>query len=217
MWIRNVLILNLLAVTVLAGCPNTKSRKETIRAGRTALGQTGGTNANGTTNSLNSTNQATIWGGLSAMPRMTQQDFDSRVKLFLEPGLHSASLEDQVGSVSMTPGQAGGVFFWGNVFLVNGQVDGARSRIHIEIFDNKVGQYRPNGTIYEMIPVDLNKGEGSASTITFKSGAMTLQLSGSTAASGDFQGTMTFSNSYTSNSWVTLGSFTVKANGFFMN
>jgi hypothetical protein len=206
--LRRIFILSLLSVLALTGCPPKKNTKEKLRTGRTSLSPTGGKNPNGTTNSYNPNNPNTLWGQISGFDQ-------NSVYYFAQPALANAGAEEQLGQVT-------GIYFWGQVFTVNGQVDSQRSRIHIEVWDNKTGTARSNGGIFEQLFVTIgpeqegfqgvqNTGQG----LMFSASYMNILLVGQDNG-GQYSGTVYFYNAYSGGQWNTLGQFAVQSNGFFV-
>jgi hypothetical protein len=220
MMMRRLLVLTLISVTALTGCPpKENTRKEVIRVGgRTGLSPTGSQNANGTISSLNSSNSTTLWGGVSAIDNF----FAQNVKLLAKPSLDGAPQEEQLGLVSPQPGPTGGIFFWANIIMgPGGQVDSAKSKIHLEIFDSNYNTLRADGTPIEQLFLHIGPEQagfigvqGNPNQVIFQSEAFSIKLVGSNQG-GNYVGTMSFLNAFTNGQYYTLGQFTVPYNGIF--
>lgn len=206
--LRRLVVLAVLSVLALTGCPPKKNAKEKLRTGRTAYSPTGGKQANGATASYTSPNPQTQWGQIQA---------DQMSVYYLTAfALANANQEDQLGQVS-------GVYFWGNVaMLANGQIDQQRSRIHLEIFDNKTGGTRSDGSMIEQMFIHIGpEQEGfvgiqrdNQGNIVFSSTYLSLMLAGQNYG-GTYQGQVYFYNAYSGEQWNQLGTFSVQSNGFF--
>jgi len=218
-----ILMLSLLtmSVTVLTGCPPKKNKKEVLRTGRTARSPVGAKQPNGTPGSYQSGNPNTVWGGVTGFD---QQSWNSYIQYFAMPALAGAAVDQQLGNVSMQPMNGYGFGFWGNVVIgAGGQIDSARSRIHVEIFDDKYGQIGSDGQpisqfFYHIGPEQEGfiGVQGNANSVSFLSSYGHIMLQGQNQG-GQFVGTFYFANSYTSNEYVPLGQFQVQSNGFFSN
>jgi hypothetical protein len=215
MLLRRFFILSVISVLALTGCPPKKNAKEKIRTGRTNGSPTGGKNANGLTNSYNSNNPQTTWGQVQV-----QSNDSYTMRLFSAPYLASLPETEQLGQVNA-------IYFWGNVVMgLNGTIDSARSRIHLEVFDNKYGTPRGDGTLYEQLFVHIGSEQegfqgvqGNMQTgITFAASYMSIMLvpNGGQVNGGTFSGTVYFYNGYVEQ-WMPLGQFSVQSNGFFTN
>ncbi len=212
---RNFFIMSIISVLALTGCPPKQNKKEPLRKGRTALSPTGGKNANGTVNSLNSANQNTVWVDVYLQDQQG-------VFALAQPSLDGAPADEQLGQVSQQPGNSGGMWFWGNVVMAaNGTIDSAKSRIHIEIYDSNYGKQRADGSQISQLFIHIGPEQegfggvtGTAQQIVFKSAYNTIMLQGNNQG-GTYSGTMFVSNTYTGNQYYPVGQFQVQSTGFF--
>lgn len=213
-----MLSLMVISVTSLTGCPPKKNKKEVLRTGRTRLSPTGTRNANGTINSYTSTNPSTLWSMVNG-----DQNFAQNLYYFTLPSMNGLPADEQLGYVSPTGGNTG-FFFWANIAVgANGQIDSARSRIHVEIYDDKYGTARPNGGqpyeayFYHIGPEQegFQGVQGNAGQITFTASYGSIMLQGQNQG-GTFSGTFMFTNQHTGG-WVQLGQFSVPSAGIFTN
>lgn len=211
-------------VVVTAGCQQGKSQKRGGRGvGRTAVGLAG-TDANGRPSPLNPTSANTLWGEITNSAG--DQAFYNEIYYFTYPAMNGAPDEDQIGSVSSFSGQSTGVRFWGVVPLsrtLNGSV--TSGTFHLEIYDNKYGTQRSNGTTIEpfVFTIDSSregfksvKGQanGTSAQVTFESDYGTVFLDGA-LQNQYFVGRIQYYNSATSGQWRSLGQFRVSKCGFF--
>ena len=215
---RRFFIILLMSLTVLPACAPKKNSKTQIRPGRTRNSPTGAS-VNGTPTSLSSGNANTVWAGVTG----NVAGFDQAVYTLAQTSLDGASADDQLGSVSPQPGNAGGIFFWGSVKTTpQGQIDGNNSRIHIEIFDSKYGSIGANGQTISQLFLHIgpeqqgfiNVQAYSQNELIFASEAFSIKLEGNIQAN-PYTGIMYFANAYNNYQWQALGQFSVPRSGFF--
>lgn len=217
MVLRKVIILLALSVFALTGCPPKPNSKERIRTGR--LGNSPvSTNASGQVTSYNSNNVNTQWFGINA----TDGNFQNAVYLLGQSSLAGASAEEQLGFVSPTAGNSGGIFVWGSVSgTAQGQIDSASSRLHLEVFDSKYGQVRADGTTITQLALHIGSEQegfggvqGSVNDLYFSASFVTIRMQGYIQGT-NYVGTMSFANAATNYQFVNLGQFSVPRTGFF--
>lgn len=216
---RRIFILALISVTALTGCPPKQNKKETLRTGRTRYSPTGPRTSSGTVGSYTSSNSNTSWGGITGV----DQNFDNAVRTLAAPSMETAPASDQLGYVSPQPGQSGGIYFWGNVYMSqSGTIDSSRSKLHLEIYDSNYGMQRADGSFIEQLFIHVGADQegfmgvqGNIQQIVFQASYNTFLLQGQVQG-GQYVGTIYFANRYTQD-FVLLGQFQVAAQGFFMN
>jgi hypothetical protein len=225
------------AAILFMGCQPPPNRNSNSRIGRLARGNVG-TSATGGPAPFNNPNAAqagTQWGEITSS---SDQTFQQELYFFTMPMLASAGPEDQLGYVSSQHGQQTGVAFWGeaSVFgsgtpgyasqMSSGQLDGSHARIHIEIYDDKTGQQRSDGSVRPQIVVHIGYDQSGfvSAQGTVQNGQVNMVFTdsmGSVIMQGMLQGqyftgTMAYTNSQTGGQQRTLGQFTVPACGFFV-
>lgn len=218
---------------VTAGCQPKTSRADRNRIGRTARGPVG-TGANGQPTALQPSSGATQWGEILGQ---NDQTFQNELYYFTAPMLANAGVEEQLGYVAAQRGQQTGVVFWGEAAMLGttqsayagsmsyGQLDGRSARIHIEIYDDRAGQTRADGTVRPQTIVHIGPDQDGFVSANGQVNGQQVQLTftdqtGSVVMQGQitgqyFSGTIGYSNSYTGGQTRQLGQFNVPACGFF--
>jgi len=213
----------LLMVALVACQPPTNNRnRRTI--GRNAMGATNWVGGQPQSTQPWSTN--TQWGAVSGMHG--DQNFQEELWYFTSPMLGQAGPDEQLGYVSAQPAQTG-VFFWGQARIMgsasNGQLDGSRAVLHLEIWDNRAGQVGPNGSTIPQVVVHIGpdqagfvSAQGYAQNgrvfLTFTHQLNTVVMDG--AVQGQtFTGNIGYSNQQTGGQTRFLGRFQVNTCGFF--
>lgn len=218
---------------VTAGCQQ-KSNKRESRIGRLARGQAGPM-INGMPSPLQPGSPNTQWGEIISN---NQAAFDQELSLFTSPMLGSLSQDEQLGRVSAQSGQRTGVVFWGEApmrgmgmsgytgGMNNGTLDGSRARLHIEIYDDKTGAARADGSIRSQIIVHIGYDQdgfvgaqgsvqGNQVNLMFRDETGTVTMRGS-LNSQYFAGQIYYSTAETFGQERQLGNFQVPACGFFV-
>ena len=198
------------------------------------INRTIGRNAYAPPNSTNGHSQSnragTTWGQVTSS--QGDQAFDEQLNLMTLPMLDGAAADQQLGFVSATANQSTNVVFWGEASMYgggggisaggNGNLDGSKARIHIEIWDDKAAQAGASPIVlhigYDTADFAGASGsvQGNQVTLTFQHasyGAVAMQgtISGQT-----FTGTLYFQNSSTGGQFSSLGTFQVATCGFFV-
>ncbi|MBX3021267.1 MAG: hypothetical protein KF799_06265 [Bdellovibrionales bacterium] len=222
----------LLGIAVVAtGCQQ-KTPRDRTRIGRDGRASSLRVNPNGYPTPFGSGSYSTQWGEVT---NNNQQMFQEELFYFTSPMLNGASPEDSVGYVSAQAGQQTGVVFWGEAAMrgngapgmmgqmSSGQLDGSRARLHIEIFDDKTGMTRSDGSVRPQIFVHIGYDQegfvgaqgsvqGNQVNLVFTDNIGSVIMQG-TINQQYFTGQM----SYTVNGQQRpLGNFKVPACGFFV-
>ncbi|NJL25987.1 MAG: hypothetical protein HC902_13020 [Calothrix sp. SM1_5_4] len=207
------------------GCQPNNNRKNR-KIGRTARGQVA--YVNGIPSPLSSNRAGTKWGEVTGLSG--DQAFRDELYYFTAPMMQGASAEDQLGYVSSQSAQRTGVAFWGEASIRGsggmGQLEGSTARLHIEIYDDKYGQKRPDGSTIEQVSIHIGYDQegfvGAQGTVqngqanlTFTDSYGSIVLQGQVVGQ-TFAGTMYYSNDTTSGQMRALGRFSVEACGFFI-
>lgn len=232
---RKLMFVMLLGFAVAAvGC-QPKPNRDRSRIGRTARGPIGQT-PNGNPAAFQPSTQGTSWGEVTGIAG--DRAFQDELFYFTAPMLNGAPQEDQLGYVASTSGQATGVVFWGEASvhgganpmyggnLTSGQLDGQRARLHIEIYDDKTGLQRSDGSVRPQIVVHIGADQqgfvsaqgsiqGNQVNLIFTDQMGSVILQGSLMGQY-FTGTMLYTNSQTGGQARQLGRFQVPACGFFI-
>ncbi len=220
---RRLFILTLL-VSVLAGtgCQPKKGRTQRQRIGRAVRGPVS-YDQFGMPRPFQSSSAATAWGEVTS--DSGDQNFQNELYFFALPSLANMPSEEQLGYVSGQSSQQTGVAFWGEVrgIFSQGQVDGARSRLHIEVYDDRYGVTRADGSTREQLVVHIGADQqgfvraygNMQQGITFEDVYGSVTLRGSIQGQY-FVGEIYYANQYSGGS-RRLGRFSVPAQGFFFN
>lgn len=218
---------------LVISCGPQRPRKESLR-GRTARGPVSYT-ANGQPAPYNPNNA--LWGEIHSGNNFQyasmsgDQQFQEELRALLAPslggssGYQNASYGDYLGYVSGQSNQSTGVFFWGYAAVNNnGQLEGKSAQLHIEIYDDKVGQIGSNGKPITQIVVDPRRSgcySGAQGYVQGYNARLTFNdCYGSIVLDGGFQdqyfsGTVHYKNNQTGGQWRQLGQFIVPTCGFF--
>lgn len=218
---------------VSAGCQPKTSRTDRNRIGRTARGPVG-TGVNGQPTALQPSTGATQWGEITGQ---SDQAFQSELYYFTAPMLANAGAEEQLGYTSSQRGQQTGVVFWGEATMLGsaqqgfggsmtyGQLDGNNARLHIEIYDDRAGTYRADGSVRPQTVVHIGRDQEGFVSASGQVNGQQVQMTftdqtGSVVLQGQllgqyFTGTIAYSNMYSGGQMRTLGQFNVPACGFF--
>lgn len=205
---------------VLASCqPRDNNRRQ--RIGRSLRGPVA-YDQFGNPQRYNSSGGAAVWGEVT---NPNQQNFSDMLYFFALPSLSSASADEQLGFVSSQGGQQTGVGIWGQVYGIMGgmgQLDGQRSKIHIEVYDDKYGMQREDGTVREQLVVHIGADQQGFVRAygNLQQGLVFEDSYGSVALQGNIQGgyfvgDLYFSNQGTNGQNLRLGRFMIPAQGFF--
>lgn len=212
----------LVSAVATMGCQQKRSRTDRQRIGRTQRGPVT-YSPTGTPMPYNSSNSGVIWGEITGYD---QQSFTQALRNLTAPTLQNRPADEWLGFVSVQAGQTTGVRFWGEVRGAQYGIDQSRSRIHIEIYDDRYmsGMVKSNGEPVEQYVVhigsdqpgflraygSLQQGffsfEDEYGAVIFKN----IQVQG-----GSFVGEIWFTNQFVGEQ--RLGQFDVPAQGFFFN
>lgn len=212
----------LLSLVAGLGCQEKKSRNNRARIGRTSRGPVAYDQFN-MPRPLQSTNGSTLWGEITA--DAGEQAFQSEAYYFALPSLYNSSAEEQLGYVSGQSGQQTGIAFWGEVqgLFSGGQVNGSRSRIHIEVYDDRYGSARSDGSMREQLVVHIGYDQQGFVRAygSLQQGLVFEDSHGAVILRGTIQGQYYAGQIYYSNQYTggprRLGRFAVPAQGFFFN
>ena len=164
------------------------------------------------------------WGEITS--DAGDQVFWQELNNLTSPALSGLSSDDQLGYVSSQSGQNTGVRFWGNARVFqNSQIDPSSLMIRLEIYDDRAGQIRSDGTSRPNIPIQISSDQptyvtaggsmqGGQVYLWFQDVYGTIMLSGYISGQ-TFSGQIGYQDSATGNQPRTLGNFTVPASGFF--
>ena len=170
----------------------------------------------------NSTAGTALWGEVTGT---NQQSFNDELYFFAMPSLANAPAEDQLGFVSAQSGQQTGVALWGQVFGISsqGQMDGQNSKIHIEVYDDRYGTQRSDGSTREQLVVHIGADQQGFVRAygNLQQGLYFEDSYGSVMLRGSVQGQYFVGDLYYANQNTggqrRLGRFTIPAQGFFFN
>ncbi len=222
-----------LITVVLAGCVPPKNQRSAIRVGRGRADVSGNFNAS-TSYGTNGTDWNKTWGEVTASSN--GNTFAQELLNFTSPSLNNLPQDDQLGFVSGQSGQNTGVRFYGNAVTTGGTGGASRSfdqnsmTIHVEIYDDRAGQPRADGTTRPPVVIEISPDvtgfvgaggtlSGSQVNLYFQDQYGSIRMSGTINGqnfNGNF-GYCTGDTSFCSNTNNTrmLGAFTVDACGFF--
>lgn len=211
----------LLTAVASGGCQQKKSRTDRQRIGRTLRGPVN-YSATGTPMPLGSSNGSVIWGEIVGYD---QQSFQNDIYLFARPSLDTRSAEEQLGYVSSQAGQSTGVRFWGEVRGNQNGIDQQRSRIHIEVYDDRYvsGMTLSSGRQIEQLVVHIGydqpgfvRAYGSLQQgfLSFEDNYGAVIFKNARIQGSQFTGEIWYTNMYTGER--RLGQFNVPAQGFFL-
>lgn len=224
---RRTVLISLVAflglVMVASGCQTKPNRSGRTRIGRTGRGPVG----SGPNSSYLSGNASTQIGYITGND---DQSFQNALWYFTAPTLANYP-DEQLGYVSSQPNGTSRVEFWGEASMYGGAnasegvLDGQRARLHIEIFDDRVGQPRSDGSPRTQVSVHIGYDQdgfvsaqgsvqGGQVNLIFNDNYGAIRLSGAISGS-NFNGTIYFSNQWTGGE-MPLGQFQVAACGFFV-
>jgi len=222
---RKLWLIGLVIFAVTTGCQPPKKKSTAIGRGRGRF-SSGNLSAPGTTTSMG-TDAGKLWGEVTSSNG--DQAFDQELYYFTMPSLMNLGPDDQLGYVSAQSNQNTGVRFYGNAVTSGGSsaqrpFNRATMKIHIEVYDDRTGQQRADGSVRPPVVVEISP----ANTDTFVDAGGSLNNNqatlywrdtyGSVYMQGQingqyFQGSMSYSDS--SGQQRTLGDFVVPTCGFF--
>jgi hypothetical protein len=222
MFSRRLFIYTLMVITVATvGCQQKKSRTDRQRIGRTLRGPVAYSQS-GTPMPLNSSNPGVAWGEATDF---NQQSFKQSLDSFAAPSLDGRPQDESLGFVSSQSRQQTGVRFWGEVRSTQNGIDPSRSRIHIEVYDDRYvsGMVRSSGLPIEQLVVHVGydyglvRAYGSVQQgfLSFEDQYGAVIFKNAQIQNGLFQGELWFTNRFVGEQ--RLGQFSVPAQGFFFN
>jgi hypothetical protein len=218
-------------VTLLTACQPPRRQRSPI-SGRTRATTSGNYSALNSSGS-NGTQWNKTWGEITS--NAGDQAFDSELYYFTQPSLQGLPSEDQLGFVSSRSGQTTGVRFYGNAVTTGAggytrSFDRNSMLIHIEVYDDRTGQQRSDGSARPPVVVEISpEVEGfvdAGGTITGAQASLFFQDQyGSVRMQGTingqvYSGTIGYCNGSAQicsnpNNVRTLGNFAVNACTFF--
>jgi hypothetical protein len=215
---------NKLAITVtlttlalsLMGCQPAKSDKLSLGSGRLAR----------TTSATAATPNGKAWGSITS--QAGDQGFWQELYYLTYPALSGQSAEEQLGYVSAQDGQATGVRFWGNANVTadGASLDSSSLSIRLEIYDDRTGTARADGTTRPDIPIQISPDQptyissggtisGGQAQIYFQDQFGTIIMQGQISGQ-QFSGSIFYSDDATGGQTRQLGVFSVATCGFFV-